>query len=124
VFTTVSGHMGATWSFRQSLYKFGYLGTARLNDADSIVFWYLPKGAEKYRVVFAPGIANQTPGPLHEDRTRIEEYVGRSMRHLVAAQCSALYSATFDAGGRAMDDPDWDEAGNGAFFRNFLSGMS
>jgi len=27
--------------------------TAHLNDADSIVFWYLPKGAEKYRVVYA-----------------------------------------------------------------------
>jgi outer membrane lipoprotein-sorting protein len=52
-FTTLSGSMGATWTFRQSLNKFGYLGTAHLNDADSIVFWYLPKGAEKYRVVFA-----------------------------------------------------------------------
>ena len=52
-FTTLAGSMGATWTFRQTLDKFGYLGTARLNDADSIVFWYLPKDAEKYRVVFA-----------------------------------------------------------------------
>lgn len=31
---------------------------------------------------------------------------------------------TFDGGGGAMDDPEWDEAANGAYFRNFLSGMS
>ena len=37
---------------------------------------------------------------------------------------AALYFATFDAGGGAMDDRDWDEAANGAFFRNFFSGMS
>jgi outer membrane lipoprotein-sorting protein len=52
-FTELTGSMGATWTFRQSLNKFGYVGTAHLNDADSIVFWYLPKDAEKYRVVFA-----------------------------------------------------------------------
>lgn len=52
-FTTLAGSLGATWTFRQSLDKFGYLGAARLNDADRIVFWYLPKEAEKYRVVFA-----------------------------------------------------------------------
>jgi outer membrane lipoprotein-sorting protein len=51
--TTLAGSMGATWTFRQSLNKFGYLGAAHLNDADSIVFWYLPEGARKYRVVFA-----------------------------------------------------------------------
>jgi len=61
---------------------------------------------------------------LDEHRTRIEEYVGRSLRHLVAAQCAATYFATLDAGGGVMDDPDWDEAANGPFFRNFLSGMS
>jgi outer membrane lipoprotein-sorting protein len=52
-FTTLSASMGATWTFRQSLDRFGYLGTARLNDADRIVFWYLPKDAVKYRVVYA-----------------------------------------------------------------------
>ena len=52
-FTTLAGSMGATWTFRQTLNKFGYLGTAHLNDADSIVFWYLAKDAETYRVVFA-----------------------------------------------------------------------
>lgn len=52
-FTTLAGSMGAAWTFRQSLNKFGYLGTAHLNDADRIVFWYLPKDAEKYRVVYA-----------------------------------------------------------------------
>jgi len=52
-FTTLCGSMGVTWSFRQTLDKFGYLGTAHLNDADRIVFWYLPKDSEKYRVVFA-----------------------------------------------------------------------
>lgn len=52
-FTTLAGSMGATWLFRQTLNKFGYVGTAHLNDADSIVFWYLPKDAQKYRVVFA-----------------------------------------------------------------------
>ena len=64
------------------------------------------------------------PGPLDEHRTCIEEYVVRSMRDLKAAQCVAVYFATFDAGGGAMDDLDWDEAANGAFVRNFLSGMS
>ena len=72
----------------------------------------------------APELQNQSPGPLDEHRTRIEEYVGRSMRRLVAARCAALYFATVDAGGGAMDDRDWDEAANGAFFRNFFSGMS
>lgn len=52
-FTELSGSMGATWTFRQTLDKFGYLGGKHLNDADTIVFWYLPKGAEKYRVVYA-----------------------------------------------------------------------
>ena len=52
-FTTLAGSLGMTWTFRQTLNKFGYLGTAHLNDADSIVFWYLPKDAETYRVVFA-----------------------------------------------------------------------
>jgi hypothetical protein len=63
-FTTLSGSMGATWTFRQSLDKFGYRGTARLNDADAVVFWYLPKGAEKYRVVFA----NLTIGDVTEEK--------------------------------------------------------
>lgn len=52
-FTTLAASMGAAWTFRQTLNKFGYVGTAHLNDADQIVFWYLPKDAEKYRVVFA-----------------------------------------------------------------------
>jgi len=52
-FTTLAASMGATWTFRQTLDKFGYIGTDHLNDADSIVFWYLPKDAQKYRVVFA-----------------------------------------------------------------------
>ncbi len=51
--TMLAGSIGATWTFRQTLDKFGYVDTAHLNDADSIVFWYLPKGAEEYRVVFA-----------------------------------------------------------------------
>jgi hypothetical protein len=51
--TTLTGSMGVTWTFRQTLNKFGYVGTAQLNDADTIVFWYLPKDAQKYRVVFA-----------------------------------------------------------------------
>ncbi len=52
-FTTLAGSMGATWTFRQTLNKFGYVGTAKLNDKESIVFWYQPKDAEKYRVVYA-----------------------------------------------------------------------
>jgi outer membrane lipoprotein-sorting protein len=52
-FMTLTGSMGASWTFRQSLDQFGYRGSAHLNDADSIVFWYLPKDAKKYRVVFA-----------------------------------------------------------------------
>jgi hypothetical protein len=52
-FTELSASMGASWTFRQTLDKFGYLGSKHLNDADTIVFWYLPKGAEKYRVVYA-----------------------------------------------------------------------
>lgn len=52
-FTELSASMGASWTFRQTLDKFGYLGDKHLNDADTIVFWYLPKGAEKYRVVYA-----------------------------------------------------------------------
>lgn len=52
-FTPLAASMGATWTFRQTLNKFGYNGAAHLNDARTIVFWYLPKDAEKYRVVFA-----------------------------------------------------------------------
>ncbi|MDZ4685352.1 MAG: hypothetical protein SH850_09695 [Planctomycetaceae bacterium] len=52
-FTTLAGSMGATWTFRTTLHKFGYLGTAKLGDKDSIVFWYLPKDAKEYRVVYA-----------------------------------------------------------------------
>lgn len=71
-----------------------------------------------------PGTAIPSPGPLDEHRSRIEEQVGRSMRHLSAARCSALLFATFDADGDAMDDGDRVEAANRAYFRNFLSGMS
>jgi hypothetical protein len=42
----------------------------------------------------------------------------------MAARFAALHFATFDAGGDAMEDGGWGEAANGAFFRNFLSGMS
>lgn len=63
-FTTLAGSMGATWTFRQTLHKFGYLGTAKLNDKDSIVFWYLPKDAEKYRVVYA----DLTTGDVAEEK--------------------------------------------------------
>lgn len=52
-FKELTSSMGAAWTFRQSLDRFGYDGEARLNDPDRIVFWYLPKGAEKYRVCFA-----------------------------------------------------------------------
>jgi hypothetical protein len=52
-FTELSGSMGAAWTFRQSLNKFGYVGTGHLNDEDTVVFWYLPKGADKYRAVYA-----------------------------------------------------------------------
>jgi outer membrane lipoprotein-sorting protein len=52
-FTELSASMGATWTFRQTLDKFGYLGGRHLNDAETIVFWYRPKGSEKYRVVYA-----------------------------------------------------------------------
>ncbi len=72
----------------------------------------------------SPRYFNRLLGPLDEHRTRIEEDVGRSLRHLVDAQCTRFYFLTLDAGGGATDDPDWDEAANGAFFRNFLSGMS
>ncbi len=63
-FAMLSGSMGATWTFRQTLSKFGYAGTAKLNDKDSIVFWYLPKDAEKYRVVYA----DLTVGNVTEDK--------------------------------------------------------
>ncbi len=63
-FTTLAGSMGATWTFRQTLNKFGYLGTAKLNDKDSIVFWYLPKDADKYRVVYA----DLTTGDVAEEK--------------------------------------------------------
>jgi len=62
--TLLAGSLGATWTFRQTLDKFGYVGTAHLNDADSIVFWYLPKGAAKFRVVFA----DLTIGDVTEDK--------------------------------------------------------
>jgi hypothetical protein len=61
---------------------------------------------------------------LDEHHTRIEEYFDGSMRHLVAAQWAAFYFATFDAGDGGMDDRGWDDVSEGAFFRNFLSGMS
>jgi len=63
-FTELSGSMGATWTFRQTLNKFGYIGTAHLNDAKTIVFWYLPKDTEKYRVVYA----DLTIGDVSEDK--------------------------------------------------------
>jgi outer membrane lipoprotein-sorting protein len=63
-FTTLAGSMGATWTFRQTLNKFGYLGTAKLGDKDRIVFWYLPKNAEKYRVVYA----DLSTGDVTEDK--------------------------------------------------------
>ncbi len=52
-FTELSASIGVTWTFRQTIGTFGYVGNAHLNDADKIVFWYLPKNAEKYRVVYA-----------------------------------------------------------------------
>ncbi len=45
-------------------------------------------------------------------------------KKLSTAQCAAFYFAEFDADGGATGDRDWDEASNGAFFRNFFSGMS
>ncbi len=44
--------LGASWTFRSSLNQFGYSGKAKLGDADTIVFWYLPQGATQYRVVY------------------------------------------------------------------------
>ncbi len=44
--------MGASWIFRVSLDKLGYSNDAKLGDEDKIVFWYLPKDAKQYRVVF------------------------------------------------------------------------
>ena len=44
--------MGASWIFRASLKNFGYTGDPKLGEADKIVFWYLPEGAETYRVVY------------------------------------------------------------------------
>lgn len=52
-FTQLSGSMGAAWTFRTSLNKFGYRGAAKEGDKDTIVFWYQPEDAEKYRVVYA-----------------------------------------------------------------------
>ncbi|HUQ71265.1 MAG TPA: hypothetical protein VM165_17185 [Planctomycetaceae bacterium] len=63
-FTTLAGSMGATWTFRTTLDKFGYLGTAKLGDKDSIVFWYLPKDAKQFRVVYA----DLTTGDVAEDK--------------------------------------------------------
>lgn len=63
-FSTLAGSMGATWTFRMTLHKFGYLGTAKLGDKDRIVFWYLPRNAEKYRVVYA----DLTIGDVTEDK--------------------------------------------------------
>jgi outer membrane lipoprotein-sorting protein len=63
-FSTLAGSMGATWTFRMTLNKFGYLGTAKLGDKDRIVFWYLPKDAEKYRVVYA----DLSTGDVAEDK--------------------------------------------------------
>jgi len=63
-FTTLAGSMGATWTFRQTLNKFGYQGTAKLGDKDRIVFWYLPKDAKEYRVVYA----DLTTGDVPEDK--------------------------------------------------------
>jgi hypothetical protein len=45
--------MGRLSAYSMSLEGFGYKGEGvKLGDADKIVFWYKPKGADKYRVVF------------------------------------------------------------------------
>ncbi len=44
--------MGASWTFRVALEKFGYSNDGMHGDADKIIFWYLPKAAKQYRVVF------------------------------------------------------------------------
>jgi hypothetical protein len=63
-FTTLTGSMGTAWTFRSTLNKFGYLGTAKLGDKDRIVFWYLPQDAKQYRVVYA----DLTTGDVPEDQ--------------------------------------------------------
>ncbi len=61
---TLSTSMGVSWLFHTSLDRFGYDGTPRLNDPDRIVFWYLPKNADKFRVVYA----DLTIGDVSEDK--------------------------------------------------------
>ena len=52
VLAELTPSMGASWTFRTTLDKFGYSGAAKLGDADKIVFWYLPTGAKQFRVVY------------------------------------------------------------------------
>lgn len=58
------------------------------------------------------------PKRIHSDDfdTMIDENANRGR--------PCIYLATFDPAGAAMDGPDGDAAADGAFFRNFLSGMS
>lgn len=45
--------MGRVAAYSKSLDGFGYKGEGvKLGDADKIIFWYKPKGSDKYRVVF------------------------------------------------------------------------
>jgi len=45
--------MGRVAAYSMSLEGFGYKGEGvKLGDADKIVFWYKPKGADKYRVAY------------------------------------------------------------------------
>ena len=52
VLAELTPSIGASWTFRTTLNKFGYSGEAKLGDADKIVFWYLPEGAAQFRVVY------------------------------------------------------------------------
>ena len=52
VLAELTPSIGASWTFRTTLDKFGYSGAAKLGDADKIVFWYLPTGAKQFRVVY------------------------------------------------------------------------
>jgi len=54
--------MGRVAAYSMSLNGFGYKGEGvKLGDADKIVFWYKPKGADQYRVVYGDLTTGDVP---------------------------------------------------------------
>jgi outer membrane lipoprotein-sorting protein len=63
--------MGRLSAYSMSLEGFGYKGEGvKLGDADKIVFWYKPKGADKYRVVYGDLKTGDVPADRLPERPK------------------------------------------------------